>query len=230
MDGQSIVEIIGVLVVAFVVLALVPLFFVFLFVKFRGGSEEMYQTTAAIKAGKVTELLPWGAPSLGELAREWVGGSTYTTSMFGRMDQAAGRVPSTTAPSGWLLAFTLESKNTGGDGRILAVTSAHRLELKVAGGVCQAALNGAAIGSFRLGEPALLGTDGAQLGTYRQGQLAVRGREVATLDARTNSSSARAQALTPLLSNLLAERTPEDEAWTLVVAVFQLGWVGVGVG
>ena len=217
--------IIGVLLAALVVFVLVPLFLLFLFIQFRGGNEEMYQTAAAVKSGTITELLPWGSASLSELTREWVGSSTYTVSTFGRRDQAAGRVPSRTSPTGWLLAFTMESSSNGAEGKLLAMTSAHKLELRVTGGVCQASINGAALGSFRPGEPALLGPDGAQLGTFAAGKLTLRGREVATVDPRTTSAAARAESLS-LVTHLLAERTPEDEAWSLLVAVLQLGWFG----
>ncbi len=222
--------IIGVLLAALVVFVLLPLFLLFLFIQYRGGNEEMYQTAAAVKSGTVTELLPWGSSSLGELTREWVGSSTYTVSTFGRRDQAAGRVPSGRSPTGWLLAFTMESSSNGADGKLLAVSSAHKLELSVKAGTCKAAINGAALGSFRVGEPALLGPDGAQLGTYRPdltvGQLTLRGREVATIDTRTGSDAGRVDPPSFLVTHLLAERTPEDEAWTLVVAVLQLGWLG----
>ncbi len=230
MDVQSIMEVLGVLVVAFVLGVIVPLALIFTFVKRRGGSEEMYQLGAAVKSGKVPELLPWGSASLMELTREWVGSSTYTESLFGRNDQGAGRVPSARTDSGWLLAFTLESKNGGADGRLLAMTSAHRLDLRLAAGVCHAMVNGAALGTFKLGEPGLFAPDGAQLGSYRLGgQLTLRGREVATLDPRTTCTSARPPSPTPLFTHLAAERTAEDEAWTLVVAVLQLAWVRPGV-
>ena len=231
MDGQAISEIIGVLLVAFVAFVLVPLLLLFLFIRYRGGSEEMYQTVEALKAGKVTELLPWGSSSLGELTREWVGASIYTSSLFGRNDQGAGRVPSRNATSGWLLAFSLDAKNKA-DGKVLAMTSSHRLELSMESGVCRATLNGVALGTFRQGE--VFGADGAPLGTYRRelrgGQLVLRGRDVATIDTATAGASDRAESLTPLVTNLLAERTPEDEAWTLVLAAHQLAWVGLGVG
>lgn len=234
MDGQAIIEIIGVLLVAFVVFVLVPLLLLFLFIRYRGGSEEMYQTAEALKSGTVTELLPWGSASLGELTREWVGASIYTANMFGRNDQGAGRVPSRGATSGWLLAFSMSAKNKGVEGKVLAMTTAHRLELSIEGGLCRVMLNGAALGRFRPGEPGLFGPDGVSLGTYRRelsgGQLVLRGRDVATIDTGTIGASERVESATPLVTNLLAARTPEDEAWTLVVAVHQLAWVGLGVG
>ena len=226
MDGQALMEVLGVLIIAFVLGVIVPLTLTFTFVKLRGGSEEMYQLGAEVKSGKVAELLPWGTDSLAALTREWVGSSTYTESLFGRSDQAAGRVPSARADSGWLLAFTMASRKDGAHGRLVAMTSAHRLELRVASGVCHAALNGRPLGTLKLGEPGLFAPDGSQLGSSRAGgQLAVRGRDVATLDARTTCVAARPPSLTPLLTNLSAERTPEDEAWTLVVAVLQMAWV-----
>ena len=222
MDGRAIIEVLGVLVVAFVLFVVVPLFLLFLYIKYRGGNAEMHQTIADLKSGAITELLPWESTSLGELTREWVGYSTYTTSMFGRSDQAAGRVPSSRAPSGWLLAFSVETKNDGADGRVLAMTSAHRLELAITSGVWRATLNGALLGTFRKGEEPLVAPDGAQLGTFRGGQLVVRGREVATIETPHAGAPARAPALTELVTHLRAERTPEDDAWTLVCAVFQL--------
>ena len=226
MNTDLIIGIIGALFGALVAFVLVPLFLLFLFIQYRGGAEEMYQTAAAVKSGTITELLPWGSTSLGELTREWVGSSTYTVSAFGRRDQAAGRVPSGRSPTGWLLAFTMESSSHGADGKLFAMTSAHKLELRVAGGECKASINGAAVGSFRVGEPALFGPDGVQVGTYRVDQLTIRGREVAKIDARTRSDSARVESPSFLVTNLLAERTGEDEAWTLLVAVLQLGWFG----
>src|SRR3990167_7556316 len=210
MDGRAIIEVLGVLVVAFVVCVVVPLFLLFLYIKHRGGNAEMHQTIAALKSGKITELLSWESTSLGELTREWVGWSTYTTSMFGRADQAAGRVPSSRAPTGWLLAFSVETKNDGADGKVLAMTSAHRLELAIAGGVYQATLNGTVLGTFRKGDAAFAGPDGAQLGTFRPGdQLVVRGREVATIYTPRAGAAARAAVLTPLVTNLVGEQTPE---------------------
>lgn len=226
MDVQSILEVLGVLLVAFVLGVIVPLALTFTFVKQRGGSEEMYQLGAAVKSGKLPDLLPWGSDSLTALTREWVGSSTYTESMFGRNDQGAGRVPSARADSGWLLAFTMESKNSGADGRLIAMTSAHKLDLRVAAGVCHASVNGKALGSFKLGEPTLSGPDGKPLGSFRVGgQLALNGRDAATLDTRTTCAPERPASLTPLVTQLAADRTPEDEAWTLVLAVLQMGWV-----
>lgn len=226
MDVQSVMEVLGVLLVAFVLGVLVPLALIFTFVKHRGGSEEMYQLGAELKAGKLPDLLPWGNDSLTELAREWVGSSTFTESLFGRNDQAGGRVPSTRTDPGWLLAFTMDSKNGGADGRLLAVTSAHKVNLRVTAGVCHATLDGKPLGSFKLGEPALFAPDGKQLGSYRVGgQLELRGRDAATIDAHPSCASARPSSLTPLVTRLAAERTPEDEAWTLVLAVLQLAWV-----
>lgn len=223
MDGRAVLEVVGVLFVAFVVFVVVPLFLLFLYIKYRGGNAEMHQTIAALKSGTITELLPWERTSLGELTREWVGSSTYTTSMFGRSDQAAGHVPSSRAPSGWLLAFGLETKNDGADGRVLAMTSAHRLEVALTNKVCRATLNGTVLGTFRTGEAPFAGPDGTQLGTFGPGnQLVVRGRAVATIETPRAGAAARASAPTPLLTNLLAERTPEDEAWTLVFVVIQL--------
>lgn len=226
MDVQSVMEVLGVLVVAFVLGVLIPLALIFTFVKHRGGSEEMYQLAAELKAGKVHDLLPWGNDSLSELAREWVGSTTYTESMFGRNDQAGGHVPSTRTDPGWLLAFAMSSSKNGAEGWLRAMTSAHKLELRVTGGVCHATLNGKALGSLKLGEPTLFAPDGTQLGSYRAGgQLALRGRDAATIDIHPSCVTARPASLTPLVTHLPAERTPEDEAWTLVLAVLQLAWV-----
>lgn len=223
MDGRAIIEVLGVLLVAFVAFVVVPLFLLFLYIKYRGGNAEMHQTIAALKSGTITELLPWQGTSLGELTCEWVGSSTYTTSMFGRSDQAAGRVPSSRGPSGWLLAFGLETKNDGADGRVLAMTSAHRLELAITSGVYRATLNGTALGTFRKGEAPFVAPDGAPLGTFRPGEpLVVRGRNVATIGTPRAAAAARASAPTPLITPLLAERTPEEEGWALVFAVLQL--------
>lgn len=223
MDGRAIIEVLGVLVVAFIAFVVVPLFLLFLYIKYRGGNAEMHQAIAALKAGTITDLLPWDGTSLGSLTREWVGSATYTASMFGRSDQAAGHVPSSVAPAGWLLAFGVETKNDGADGKVLAMTSAHRLELAITGGLYRATLNGTVLGTFRKGEAAITAPDGTQLGTFGPGdRLVVRGRDVATVATPRAGASARAPAPTPLVTNLLAERTPEDEAWTLVFAVFQL--------
>jgi hypothetical protein len=230
MDGRAIIEVLGVLVVAFVAFVLVPLFFTFLFVKYRGGSEEIYETAAALRSGKLADLLPWDSASLSELTREWVGSSTYTVSMFGRHDQGAGRVPSTRASTGWLLAFSMEGKNTGTDGQVLAMTSAHRLDLRITGKVCHASLDGAALGTLKLTEGGIFAPDGTALGSVRGGQLVLRDRNVAAIEPRTTSASERVPSPTPLVTGLLAQRTPEDEAWTLVVAVLQLAWAGPGVG
>ena len=86
MDGRAIIEVLGVLLVAFVVCVVVPLFLLFLYIKYRGGNAEMHAVIAALKSGTVSELLPWEITSLGELTREWVGHATYTTSMFGRSE------------------------------------------------------------------------------------------------------------------------------------------------
>lgn len=225
MDGPSILEVLGVLIIAFVFGVMLPVSLTLLFVKYRGGPAQMYQLGSEVKAGKVADFLPWGSTSLGELTREWVGDSAFTRSMFGRHDQRAGRVPSARTDSGWLLAFTMESKNDAADGRLVAVTSAHRVDLRVSSGVCHATVNGATLGTFKWGEPELRAPDGSQLGSYRRGgQLALRGRDVATIDSRTSGAPARPPAVTPLVTNLAAERTPEEEAWTLVLAVMELGW------
>ena len=223
MDGRTIIEMLGILVVAFVVFVVVPLFLLFLFIRYRGGHEEMHDTIAALKSGKVTALLPWESASHSDLTREWLGSSTYTTNMFGRSDQGAGRVPSRGAPTGWLLAFGVETKNDGADGRMIAMTSAHRLDVAITKGVCRATLNGTVLGSFSKGEPSLRAADGTTLGTFRPtGQLVIRGRDVASIESPRAGLSARAATPTPLVTNLLTERTEEDEAWTLVFAVFQL--------
>lgn len=223
MDGRAIIEVLTVLVVAFIAFVVVPLFLLFLYIKYRGGNAEMHQTIGAVKSGTITELLPWDSSSLSDLSREWVGHATYTTSMFGRSDQAAGHVPSIRAPSGWLLAFSVETKNDGADGKVLAMTSAHRLELAISGGVWRATLNGAVLGTFKKGEAPITAPDGAQLGTFLPGApLVVRGREVATFNTPRAGAPARAPALTPLITNLHAERPPEDDAWTLVIAMSQL--------
>ncbi len=226
MDGRAIIEVLGVLIVAFVVGVVVPLFLLFLYIKYRGGNAEMHATIASLKSGTVTELLPWEGTSLNELTREWVGHSTYTTSMFGRSDQAAGYVPSSRSPTGWLLAFSAETNNDGADGKVLAMTSAHRLELALTGGLVRATLNGTTLGSFRMGEAAFLAPDGAPLGTFGD-QVVVRGRDVATIGRPRAGGAARAPALTPLVTKLLAERTQEDEAWALVFAVFQLALASI---
>ena len=226
MDGRAIIEVLGVLLVAFVVCVVVPLFLLFLYIKYRGGNAEMHAVIAALKSGTVSELLPWEITSLGELTREWVGHATYTTSMFGRSDQAAGQVPSSRGASGWLLAFSIETKNDGADGKVLAMTSAHRLEVTITSGLCRASLNGTVLGTFRMGEAAFSAPDGTALGTFGD-QLIVRGRDVATIGAPRAGTPARAPALSPLITNLRADRTQEDEAWTLVFAVFQLARAAV---
>lgn len=233
MTGQDVVEVIGVLIVAFILGVIIPLTLTFLFVKYRGGAEEMYATAAAIRAGKV-ELLPWSSASLGELTSEWVGSSTYTRSMFGRNDQAAGLVPSSKSQTGWLLGFATDSRKDGADGTVVAITSAHKLELSMTAGTFSATVNGSALGTVKLGdagEASLFGPDGAQVGSYRRqvtgGQLMLNGREVGTL-ARTTSSMERAPSNTPLISNLAAQS--QDESWILTLAVVQFAWVGPGVG
>jgi hypothetical protein len=223
MDARAVIEVLGVLTVGLVFGALLPLFLLLLFVKYRGGPAAMHQLIAALKSGKVTDLLPWESTSPLELSREWVGSSTFTRSMFGRDDQGAGYVPSSREPAGWLLAFGAETKHSGADGKVLAMTSAHRLELAISSGVAQATLNGTVLGTFRTGEPALLAPDGAQVGTFGPGgQLVLRGRPVATVGNPGAGASARPSSPTPLVTNLLAERTPEDDAWLLVLVAFQL--------
>ncbi len=223
MDGRAIIEVLGVLAVGFVFGGLLPVFLLLLFVKHRGGSAVMHQLIAALKSGKVTDLLPWESTSPLELTCEWVGSSTFTKSMFGRDDQGAGYVPSSRAPAGWLLAFGVETKHSGADGKVLAMTSAHRLELAISSGVSRATLNGKVLGTFRATEPALLAPDGAQVGTFGPaGQLVIRGRPVATLGTPGAGASARPSSPTPLVTHLLAERTPEDDAWILVLVTFQL--------
>lgn len=223
MDVRTIIEVLGVLTVGFVFGGILPVFLLLLLVKYRGGSAAMHQLIAALKTGKVTDLLPWESSSPLELTREWVGSSTFTESMFGRDDQGAGYVPSSRAPAGWLLAFGAETKHGGADGKVLAMTSAHRLELALSSGVARATCNGKGLGTFRAGEPALLAPDGAQLGTFGPGgQLVLRGRPVATLGTPGAGASARPSSPTPLVTDLLAERTPEDDAWILVLVAFQL--------
>lgn len=228
MDGRSITEVLGVLTLGFVFGGIVPLFLLLLFVKHRGGSAQMYRLIAALKSGKVTDLLSWESSSPLELTREWVGSSNFTHSMFGRDDQIAGHVPSSRAPAGWLLAFGAQTKNSGADGRVLAMTSAHRLELAISSGVSRATLNGQVLGTFRAGEPALLAPDGAKLGTFGPGgQLSIRGRPVATLGTPGRGASMRPSSPTPLVTHLLSERTPEDDAWILVLVTFQLAQASV---
>lgn len=223
MEWSGFIEVVGVLLGAFVFLVVVPLGLLFLFVKHRGGDAEIYRTMAALKSGTVAELLPWTSASLGELTREWVGFTTHTVSMFGRGDQSAGRVPSSRSPEGWLLALSVETKNAGADGTVRATTAAHRLELAIKGGVWTATLNGTPLGHFSAGHPPLLAPDGTPLGDFGAGgQLALRGRAVTTIATPQAPAPVRPQALTPLLSGLLEARTPEDEAWALVLAVFQL--------
>jgi hypothetical protein len=234
MTGQDIIEVIGVLIVAFILGVIIPLTLTFLFVKYRGGAEEMYVIAAAVRSGKVQELLPWSSASLSELASEWVGSSTFTRSMFGRNDQAAGLVPSSKSQTGWLLGFATDSRKDGADGTVVAITSAHKLELSMTGGTFTATVNGSPLGTVKLGEAgeaSLFGPDGAQVGSYRRqvagGKLMLNGREVGTL-ARTSSSMERIPSTTPLISNLAAQ--PQDESWVLALAVVQFAWVGPGVG
>ncbi len=226
MDGRAVIEVLGVLLVAFVVCVVVPLFLLFVYIKYRGGNAEMHATIAALKSGTFSELLPWDGTSLGELTREWVGHATYTASMFGRSDQAAGQVPSSRAPSGWLLAFSTETNNDGADGKVLAMTSAHRVEVAISSGLCRATVNGTVLGTFRMGEAVFCAPDGTALGTLGD-QLVVRGRDVATIGTPRTGVPARAPALTALITNLRAQRTPEDEAWTLVFAVIHLAQASV---
>ena len=169
MDGRTIIEMLGILVVAFIVFVVVPLFLLFTFIRHRGGNEEMHDLIAALKSGKVPDLLPWDSTSLNDLTREWVGSSTYTTNMFGRSDQGGGQVPSSRSPSGWLLAFGVETKNDGADGRMIAMTSAHRLEVAITKGACLVTLDGTVLGTLRKGEGSLLAPDGSTLGTFRPG-------------------------------------------------------------
>jgi hypothetical protein len=226
MTGQDLVEVIGVLLVAFVLGVIVPLTITFLFVKYRGGAEEMYQIAGAVRSGKVKDLLPWSAS---ELTAEWMGSSTYTVSMFGRNDQAAGLVPSMKSNDGWLLGFATDSSKDGAEGKVVAVTASHKLELSMSGGTFSVVINGAPLGTVKLGdggEAALFGADGAQVGTFRR-QLVLNGREVGTF-ARTTSSMERPAETTPLISGLAMQ--PQDESWILALAVVQFGWVGPGVG
>lgn len=208
----------------------VPVFFGIVFFKLYRARSEISETAAAVRSGNVAELLPWGPMSLNELTREWVGSSTYTAGILGRTDQASGRVPSGRSAEGWLLAFSMDSRSNGAAGLVLATTSAHRLELRITNGVCQAVLNGTALGSFRLADAKVFTAQGDPLGNYwRQvprGQLALRGHEVATLDTRTQSDTARVAVPTFLITHLLAERSAEDEAWALVAAVMELAWFG----
>lgn len=230
MNGDATIGIVGALFGLLVGCVGVPALFIFVFVKLRGAQQDLDSTAAAVRAGTVTELLPWTSASLSELTREWVGESTFTSGVPGRGDRAGGRVPSGRSPSGWLLAFTMEAKNDGAEGLVLAVTTAHRLELRVTGGVCFATVNGAPLGSSRLGEPGLFSPDGSPLGNYRReppvAQLALRGRDVAKLDTRTTSDAKRTAAPGFVVTHLLADRTAEDEAWVLVAAVLELAWFG----
>lgn len=208
----------------------VPALFLVIFLKLRSARDEQAQTAAAVQSGAVTDLLPWGPGSLSELTREWVGASTYTSGVLGRNDRAGGRVPSGRSKSGWLLAFTMDAHHHGADGVVQAATSAHRLELRIAGGACQVLINGAVFGHLQLGEAGLFAPDGGPVGFYRRqppvAQLGIRGRDVATLDTRTQSNAERAAQPTFLVTHLLAERTPDDEAWALVAAVLELAWFG----
>ena len=208
----------------------VPLLFVFVFIKLRNAQQEVDRTAAAVRSGAVADLLPWGPASLSELTRQWVGASTYTSGVLGRGDRASGRVPSGRKPAGWLLAFTMDARHDGTEGLVQATTSAHRLELRISTGVCQAVLNGVALGTFRLGQAELFAADATPLGTYRReppvARLGVRGREVATLDTRTTSDANRAASPTSLVTHLLPTRSAEEEAWALIAAVLELAWFG----
>lgn len=208
----------------------VPVLFVFVFLKLRNAQQEVDQTAAAVRSGTVAELLPWGPSSLGELTREWVGASRYTSGVLGRGDRASGRVPSGRAPAGWLLAFTMEARHDGTEGTVQATTSTRRLELRVSTGVCQAIVDGAPLGTFRLGQTELFATDATRVGTYRReppvARLEVRGREVATLDTRTTSAAERAAAPTPLVTHFVTTPSAEEEAWVLVASVLELAWFG----
>ena len=231
MSGQDLVEVMEVLIVAFVLGVIVPLTITFLFVKHRGGAVELYQTAAAVRSGKVEDLLPWGPSSLSELTSECLGWSTYTVSMFGRNDQAAGLVPSSKTEKGWLLAFCTDSKKEGTEGKVLAVTSAHRFELSKEGASFSVVVNGAALGTITLGdagEATLIGPDGAQVGTNRR-QLVSHGKELGTL-ARTTSVTEGVPMKTPLIASLPTERTSQEELWILALGVVQFAWVGPGVG
>lgn len=236
MSGQDLVEVIGVLIVAFVLGVIVPLTITFLFVKHRGGAAELYQTAAAVRAGKVEDLLQWDSSSLSDLTSECLGWSTYTASMFGRNDQVAGLVPSSKTEKGWLLGFCADAKREGSDGKVVAVTSAHKLELSMAGGTFSAMVNGAPLGSIKLGdagEATLVAPDGAQVGSYRRqvsgGQLVLNGKEMGTL-ARTTAITEGTPMKTPLIASLPTGRSTQEEAWILALAVVQFAWVGPGVG
>jgi hypothetical protein len=156
--------------------------------------------------------------------------------MFGRNDQAAGLVPSSKTEKGWLLAFCTDSKKEGTDGKVLAITSAHKLELSMAGSTFSVVVNGTPLGTIKLGdagEAALVAPDGAPVGSYRRqvsgGQLMLNGKEVGTL-ARTTTIAEGTPMKTPLVASLPTGRTPQEESWILALAVVQFAWVGPGVG
>lgn len=214
----------------------VSVFLVVVIVKLTQARGDEAQLAAAVKAGTVTDLLPWSSDALGALSCEWVGSSSFTNTVGGFSDQAAGRVPSDRAPSGWLLAFAMNARNRGAVGQVHAVTSAHRIEVQVASGVAEVAVNSAQAGSWRLATGELLAADGAAIGMVRRdtnasadarlGRLAVRGRNVATFHLRSESDTARAADPTSFFTDLAAPLSPEEETWALVAAVLELGWFG----
>lgn len=230
MNGDATLGLLGALFGLLVGCVGVPILFIVVFLKLRGAQQQVEQTAQVVRSGTVADLLPWGPASVSELTRQWVGSSTYTSGILGRGDRASGRVPSGRSPTGWLLAFTMDAKHDGADGLVLAATSAHRLELRISTGVCQALLNGAVLGTFRLGQEALFAPDATPLGSYRReppvAQLTLRGHEVAKLDTRTTCGTRRAEAPSFIVTHLLGERSAEDEAWVLVAAVLELAWFG----
>jgi len=214
----------------------VPVFLIVVFVKLAQARGDEARLAADVRAGTVAGLVPWSGAALHAIECEWVGSSTFTNTVGGFRDRAAGRAPSDQAPTGWLLAFAMNARDRGATGELHAATSAHRIAVDVAGGVARVTVNGATAGSWRLGTGELLGADGAPLGTARRdtgapggerlGHLVLRGRDVATYRLRTTSDTARAAHPTPLFTELAAPLSPEEETWALVAAVLELGWFG----
>jgi len=207
----------------------VPSLWVYVFASMRAGQKQLEETSQAVQAGKVEDLLPWARATLSEVSRQWVGNTTFTRGAAGRSDEAAGRVPSVRSPSGWLLAFAMSSAGRGAEGKVLAVTANKKLRLDVANGVAQVTVDGKKLGTVRLDSGVLADADGVQVGSYQRGadgHLKLGDWELAIIDLHTAPDEARPVKPGPLYKFLGSPRSEVQENWALAAGLLELGWYG----
>lgn len=184
-----------------------------------------------IRSGAITGMIHWHPSVLVHMSSDWVGASHYARGAFGHRDSAAGKV---FAPAlrGFVLGFVCETEGRGARGRIEITTSLARFVGQFDGGLVWFSSAAGPLGAVVLQTGVLLDPGGIAIGEYQRGgagpfsPLFLRGRCVAGIQ-RVGESHAQVPASSRPLLTAVDVRSPEEEAWVVVIAVLELGHLGV---